>query len=88
MGSSYRQADKKGRIKVAQNGPYIVTGGLPLTGMVIEVDDEGYPIRWVTTRTFTSRDNYSLCRCGQSKTKPYCDGSHSKVGFKDRKSVV
>ena len=24
-----------------------------------------------------------LCRCGQSKTKPYCDGTHTKVGFKE-----
>lgn len=82
MGSSHRQAYKKGRIKVTQNGPYIVTGGLPLTDMVIEVDDEGYPLRWVTTRTYASRESYSLCRCGKSKTKPYCDGSHSKAGFK------
>jgi CDGSH-type Zn-finger protein len=78
----HKRANKKGRIKITKNGPYIVTGGLPLTGMVIKVDDKGYPLQWVLTKTYTARETYSLCRCGRSKNKPYCDGSHEKVGFK------
>jgi CDGSH-type Zn-finger protein len=72
----------KGRIRVTSGGPYIVTGGLPLTKMVIESDSEGYPLRWTETEKLPKRETYSLCRCGQSKFKPYCDGSHTKVGFK------
>jgi CDGSH-type Zn-finger protein len=82
MGSSHRQATKKGRIKVTQNGPYFVTGSIPLMCMAIEVDDEEYPLRWNITKTYTNRENYSLCHCGKSKNKPYCDASHVKVGFK------
>ena len=82
MEPPHKRANKKGRIRVTKNGPYIVTGGLPLTGMVIEVDDKGYPLHWVLTKTYPVRETYSLCRCGRSKNKPYCDVSHEKVGFK------
>jgi CDGSH-type Zn-finger protein len=30
-----------------------------------------------------SRDRYTLCRCGASKNKPFCDGSHAAIKFKD-----
>ncbi|MFQ5629131.1 MAG: CDGSH iron-sulfur domain-containing protein [bacterium] len=33
-----------------------------------------------------SREHYSLCRCGASKNKPYCDGSHHDAGFTDEKN--
>ena len=82
MGLPHKRADNKGRIKVTKNGPYIVTGGLPLRGMVIEVDYKGYPLHWVLTKNYKARETYSLCRCGRSKNKPYCDGSHEKVCFK------
>ena len=71
-----------GRIKITKEGPFIVTGGLPLTKMFIEVDDEGYPQQWVEGKTFPKSETYALCRCGQSTSKPYCDGTHARVGFK------
>jgi len=77
----------EGRIRVTREGPYIVTGGLPLTKMVIEVDDEGYPLRWIETEKLPRRETYALCRCGQSKSKPYCDGSHAKLGFDGAETV-
>jgi CDGSH-type Zn-finger protein len=57
-------------IKVRENGPYKVTGPIRLIdaeGNEFELPDDGEPV--------------ALCRCGGSTTKPFCDGTHSKVGF-------
>lgn len=55
------------QIGVEENGPYRVTGGMPVTR------SDGQP--------FETRHRVSLCRCGQSKNKPLCDGTHKEVGF-------
>ena len=36
---------------------------------------------WQEGETFAVRKNYALCRCGHSKNKPFCDGTHTKIGF-------
>ena len=56
-------------ILVAKDGPYHVTGGIELIDAPL---GEG-----------AARSHYALCRCGASKNKPFCDGSHWNVGFKD-----
>lgn len=56
-------------IEVLKNGPLIVHGELKIK------DTEGKEtVKGITT---------AFCRCGSSNKKPYCDGTHSKVGFKD-----
>ena len=73
---------KKGKVVVAKNGPYIVSGNLPLVKEIIVIDGvEGCPGDWSVGESYPSRETYALCRCGKSKTKPYCDGSHVKAGF-------
>jgi CDGSH-type Zn-finger protein len=69
------------RIKVAKNGPYLVTGGIPLLRMIIEADSYGDPCRWRVVERYTQRESYALCRCGKSRDKPYCDGSHTSQQF-------
>lgn len=61
-------------ILVSRDGPYRVTGGIPLT------DEHGDPESWDRDAT---REHYSLCRCGQSLNKPLCSGRHWYVGFHD-----
>ena len=58
-------------IKVRKDGPYLVTDGAELT------DHEGKPI------AAKNPENFALCRCGHSQTKPFCDGAHKTVGFTD-----
>ena len=69
------------RITVSKNGPYIVSGSVPLAIQTIGVDRNGDSTEWVEGKAFPSSPQYALCRCGQSMTKPFCDGSHSQVGF-------
>lgn len=72
---------KAGKILISKNGPYIVSGGLPLAKEIIIVDDRGIPVEWGKGETYPAQETYALCRCGRSKNKPYCDGTHSKEGF-------
>ena len=58
-------------IHVRRNGPYRVEGPINL------LDHEGNPIQIPEGKTVIS-----LCRCGGSVTKPFCDGTHSRIGFK------
>ena len=73
--------EKVQKIKVTKNGPYVVSGGVPIQKQVITVDSEGTPIEWSAGTRYPSTEKCTLCRCGQSKNKPYCDGTHVKVGF-------
>ena len=56
------------RITVRENGPYLVKGPITI------LDADGNEHR-------TDRDIVALCRCGGSTTKPFCDATHSKIGF-------
>ena len=55
------------RITVSQNGPYMVSGRVPLKNAQGEA--------------LGSRERYLLCRCGGSANKPFCDGTHNRIGF-------
>jgi CDGSH-type Zn-finger protein len=51
-----------------ENGPYLVRGSV----VVRDADGNEYRIE---------RETIALCRCGGSTNKPFCDGTHSKIGF-------
>jgi CDGSH-type Zn-finger protein len=57
-------------IRCRENGPYVIQGAVKV------VDHQG--------NEFTippGKDNVALCRCGQSRNKPFCDGSHRQCAF-------
>jgi CDGSH-type Zn-finger protein len=60
-------------IRVKPNGPYLVEGDFTI------VDENGVEHQPVKK---------ALCRCGGSTTKPYCDGTHSKIGFQGATAAV
>ena len=62
------------KISVLKNGPYIVTGAMELR----DADGSAYPVK----------DRVALCRCGASTTKPFCDGTHSRIGFQAAERAV
>lgn len=70
----------KGSIEITKNGPYHVSN-LPLDEVVMVCTDDGSPIDWKEGKKFKVEKNYSLCRCGHSKNKPFCTGKHLKNGF-------
>ncbi|MFC2062756.1 CDGSH iron-sulfur domain-containing protein [Chloroflexota bacterium] len=69
------------KIRISKNGPYLVSGGLPLTQRIIGINTDGYSYEWREGKEYPPKENYALCRCGQSKNKPFCDGTHIKVNF-------
>jgi CDGSH-type Zn-finger protein len=57
-------------IRCRENGPLI----LPATVKIVDHLGNEFPVP-------AGKDNIALCRCGQSQTKPFCDGSHRQCGF-------
>lgn len=74
-------ADRSSKITVEPNGPYLVEGGVSLVRKAPVISKFGEPLTWKKGEVLTTRGTYMLCRCGQSKTKPFCDGSHETAGF-------
>ena len=61
-------------IDIIKNGPLIVNGDVQLK----DSDGNVYP----------AKQRMALCRCGASTTKPFCDGTHSKIGFQAAERAV
>jgi CDGSH-type Zn-finger protein len=72
------------KITVRRNGPYRVEAP---PGSIELVDADGNPYD-LSARVKEGRTAFSLCRCGASTQKPYCDGTHSKVGFQAAEAAV
>ncbi len=68
-----QQADyfNESQIVVEKDGPYHCQGGVEL------IDDQE------SAKLLPAGDHFTLCRCGASKKKPFCDGTHVEIGFKD-----
>jgi len=69
------------RIRVTKNGPYVVEGPVPLTRKSIVYSEWHEPMSWRKDAELAAEPPFRLCRCGQSKRRPFCDGTHAKVGF-------
>ena len=63
-------------IKVRQNGSLLVDG------------DDVKLIDWNGNEYEIAKRPFALCRCGHSTTKPFCDGTHSKIGFQAAEAAL
>ena len=71
-GVEYRDRDGEPTIFVAPNGPYLISGGADINDTTL---GEG-----------ASKEHFTMCRCGGSKNKPFCDGTHWHIKFTDDKN--
>ena len=69
------------KIEVTRDGPYLVSGQLPLSEQWIVTNAEGDSLDYREGKKFPVEAQYALCRCGHSANKPFCDGTHAKVRF-------
>lgn len=72
------------KITIRKNGPYRVEAPL---GSIEMVDGDGNPYD-LSPRMKEGKLAFSLCRCGGSVQKPFCDGTHSKIGFQAAEAAV
>jgi CDGSH-type Zn-finger protein len=66
------------KITIRKNGPYRVEGLENLE--LVDADGNRYDL--------SGKTGISLCRCGASINKPFCDGTHSKIGFQAAEAAV
>lgn len=67
------------KIKIVKNGPYLVSGGVPLEEKVYTA--KGHEMVYEEGRKLPQSETYALCRCGRSSNMPFCDGSHAAAHF-------
>jgi len=73
-GKKHDSLERESSIKLSKDGPYKVAGGISL------IDSAGSNPQ--------SSEHYTLCRCGGSKNKPFCDGTHWYIKFKDEETDI
>jgi CDGSH-type Zn-finger protein len=66
-------------VLVKKNGPYVVSGDLSQLQLT-DADGNKFDI--------SGKQAIALCRCGGSVNKPFCDGTHSKIGFQGAEAAV
>jgi CDGSH-type Zn-finger protein len=73
------------QIKIKENGPFLILGGVPLVKRYPAKSVHGEPLEWdpvgAEDEEAEMKEEYELCRCGQSANKPFCDGSHKRINF-------
>src|SRR2546427_12432118 len=68
------------RVVISNNGPYLVSGGVPLAKQTIVTDSEGGSQQWRQGETIPAQESYQLCRCGDRKSTRL-NSSHSQISY-------
>lgn len=72
---------KNQKVSITKDGPYLVSGNIPLAKERSIIGKSGEPEEWKKGKEYPKQESYALCRCGMSKNKPFCDGAHAKINF-------
>lgn len=73
------------KITIQENGPYLVEGRVPLYEKRIVPQGRGYV--YENGRPLPQAEQYRLCRCGKTKTPPFCDGTHAHSSFNSHENT-
>ncbi len=76
--------EKKQKIVISKNGPYVVSGNIPLKKVAIVADENGDSVDYKKEKDYLGKDSYCLCRCGRSSNPPYCDTTHIDINFQGK----
>jgi CDGSH-type Zn-finger protein len=78
---------ERSKIKICEDGPYVVSAGIPLADQIMVPDEAGLSVAWRQGKDYPTQGEYELCRCGHSKNKPFCDGTHNEILFDGTESA-
>ena len=79
------EKESNAKIKITKNGPYLVSGNIPIHEKII--NPNGHTYKLIEGRKLPQAENYALCRCGKSKNPPFCDGSHLIEPFNGKETA-
>ncbi len=80
-GKSKADSETAMKIKVTENGPYIISGGVPMDTQIISTEGTDTPLCYRKAEDYPKQQAYALCRCGHSTGHPFCTGKHTEIGF-------
>ena len=82
-----RDTNRGKKIVVRKNGPYVVHGDIQLVRKSQVVSEYGEPLTWKKGVSIITSEAYTLCCCGKSNKKPFCDGTHARIDFDGTESA-
>ena len=69
------------RVLVSKDGPYVIAGHVPLAKQTICTDADGGSEKWEEGDRYPTREEYACVDAVGRGKKPFCDGTHTKIGF-------
>lgn len=79
--------EQEKKIKVIANGPYEISGHIPVNQLRFVPDAQGNSLDYQKIDSYLDQEKCYLCRCGHSHEKPFCDGNHDHIHFEGKEAA-